>query len=320
MFTDIKSTDWYYGPVTKAARMGGVKGFPDGTYRPTENGNRAQDAVLYLRAVKAFRYALRKVRKCVVIVKDAQGGEGTGVIVDPRGLVWTNRHVVCHNEKKQDGSTITDVVSDMYQLATCEKDYYDNPNGQWLIGRDEQGTLLPGALAQLHRDETGRKAVSIDWSKGGTGPANCGCLPDFALIQMTPEQLAEAKRRLGDPLPCAKFVAGSPDLAEPLFHFGDPSLERGWFSNLYAARRSKLGGLTPVLGLDGGVNPGNSGGPVWDLEGHCVGITTWKIISLSGTPIDNMGLAQVSWELGLKWLAYHKVFVDIEEDIPDEDE
>jgi S1-C subfamily serine protease len=327
-FSDVPEDAWYAGLAEKYDRMGLLRGEKqsDGTYkaRPLDGSKRIESATMAYRASKISRYALKQVRKSVVFVQNMAGGEGTGVIVDPRGIVWTNRHVVCNPAKRSDGSVMHQYgVSDKYRIATGEREYYDDPNDQFLVNKrqtDVEGQpFVPGAFATLLRFG-GKYAASIPTENGGTGIGPLSYLPDFALIQMSPEQIAEAKQRLGNPLPCATFVMGLPDIGEPLFQFGSPMGFRGWFSQVNAAYRYKQAGLLPTLGLDGATNPGNSGGPVWTLEGLCVGITTWKLVATSGTPVDSMGLAQISWEEGVKWLAYHGIFVSLAPDIPDEDE
>jgi S1-C subfamily serine protease len=285
-YRDVKPTDWFYSAVHKATRMGGLRGDLDALgrlqFRPHHSISRAEAAVLYVRATKPHRYALLDVRPSVVGIS-GPAGIGTGGFVRDDGLILTNWHVA--------GGT-----GNKFRVCLCDKDY---PPGteRWLVNeRKADGTFVDGAYAGFHA--------------GGDG------YHDLALVKLSSRQLAEAKARLGGPLPLLRFLDGLPDPAEPVFSFGAPMGRYGWFAAGWVARTNDANGIVECVGLDKAINPGNSGGPVFTLERLVVGIITWKV---TGTNVDSMGLAQGCSEV-LPWLRAHGVEPILVEDIPDEDE
>jgi S1-C subfamily serine protease len=286
-YTDVQPTDWFARTVAKAARMGGMRGDLDSQgrprFRPADPITRAEAATIYVRATKPHRYALLDVRSAVVGISSPLG-IGTGGFVREDGVILTNLHVA--------GS-----AANRFRVCLCDRDY---PPGQdrWLINeRTPTGELVDGAYAEFHA--------------GGDG------YHDLALIKLSPRQLAEAKQRLGDPLPLLRFLKGVPDPAEPVFSFGAPMGRYGWFAAGWVAKTSDANGMIECLGLDKAVNPGNSGGGVFTLERLVAGIITWKVV---GTHVDSMGLAQLGNTEVIPWLRAHGVEPILFDDIPDEDE
>lgn len=54
-FTDITEGSWFYQSVQNLKKLGVVEGYDDGTYRPTNNVNRAEMAVMLDRFTDAMR-------------------------------------------------------------------------------------------------------------------------------------------------------------------------------------------------------------------------------------------------------------------------
>lgn len=50
-FSDVKSTDWYYSYVAKAAEIGIIKGYPDGTFRPNQVLSRQEMLTITVQAM-----------------------------------------------------------------------------------------------------------------------------------------------------------------------------------------------------------------------------------------------------------------------------
>jgi formylglycine-generating enzyme required for sulfatase activity len=104
---------------------------------------------------------------------------------------------------------------------------------------------------------------------------------DLALLQIPAIGLSDAALgyagnvRLDHPI----FVAGFP------FGLPEVSITRGRIT----AVRTK--GLRTVFQIDAAVNPGNSGGPLFNEEGEVVGIVTTKFSHPSGIPPEGMGFA-----------------------------
>jgi len=52
-FADINGSEWYYGYVEKAAALGMIKGYPDGTFRPDNVLSRQEMLTILVQAMKA---------------------------------------------------------------------------------------------------------------------------------------------------------------------------------------------------------------------------------------------------------------------------
>jgi hypothetical protein len=52
-FADIKGSDWYYGYVEKAAALGMITGYPDGTFRPEQVLSRQEMLTIAVKAMQA---------------------------------------------------------------------------------------------------------------------------------------------------------------------------------------------------------------------------------------------------------------------------
>ncbi len=284
-YPDVLPTAWYYPAVEKATRMNLTRGRKEAggkiLFHPLDQPNRAEVATVAVRTAKPHRYALLDVRSSVVGISSAVG-IGTGGFVSEDGLILTNWHVI--------GGT-----GNRFRICLCDRDYGDSID-RWLVNdRNPDRTLVDGAYAELYAG---------DGSK------------DLGLLKLSPRQLAEAKERLGGTLPLLRFLDGVPDPAEPVFSFGAPMGRYGWFAAGWVARMDK-NGLIECIGLDKGVNPGNSGGPVFTLERLVAGTITWKVV---GTNVDSMGLAQLGTTEVIPWLRAHGVEPILVGDIPDEDE
>jgi hypothetical protein len=56
-FSDVGSSDWYYGAVSAAVQYGIIKGYDDGTFRPNANITRQEAMAMLQRAAKVAEYA-----------------------------------------------------------------------------------------------------------------------------------------------------------------------------------------------------------------------------------------------------------------------
>ncbi len=189
-------------------------------------------------AVEAAQEAvIAKVKPSVVqvnVTAQNKSGIGSGIIIDQRGYIVTNKHVVT------DVQRIEVVLSD--------------------------GTRLSAQLV-------------------GTDP-----IDDLAILQVTTwRQLTVAT--LGD---SSKLQVGQFVLA-----IGNPlgltqSVTHGIISALGRTVSEEQGGatITNAIQVDAAVNPGDSGGALFDLQGNVIGILTLQAInSESNTPADGVGFA-----------------------------
>ena len=132
-------------------------------------------------------------------------------------------------------------------------------------------------------------------------------LTDLAVIRLNLEQ--RGKNTL--PLQVATFGdSESLEVGDPCFAMGSPaglsqSVTRGIISNLalISTRRGSfrldgenVGELVRWLGHDAIIYPGNSGGPLVNLEGEIIGINEVAIASLGGAIPSNLAKS-IAWEL-----------------------
>lgn len=90
-YPDVKEKDWYFQPVQKAARLGMLAGYPDGTFRPGNYLTRAEYAAAEVALMENFYGVVNEVKKSVCVISGA-GGKGSGFLADPETII-TNVHV-----------------------------------------------------------------------------------------------------------------------------------------------------------------------------------------------------------------------------------
>lgn len=190
--------------------------------------------------------------RAAVVTLAGAGSLGAGVLVDESGLVLTNYHVVAGQVRDPRQRALGGVTD-----ATAE-----GP----IRARFADGRELPAELLVADRDR------------------------DIALLRLRPADSAER-------FPFA--VRGSSHelrVGESVFAVGNPlGLEHSVAQGVIAAvgrtglLRSRQ---TPLLQLDAAINLGNSGGPIFNLRGQLVGITTATLERAQGIafaiPIDHI--------------------------------
>ena len=175
---------------------------------------------------EAYIQAVEKAAKAVVNIGSAQSwggppyrrssrrGVGSGVVLDDKGHVLTNYHV----------------VDDAEQVLVTLAD-----------GRVLKGNVVGGD------EETDVAVLKVE--DGTLPPAEFG---DSDALRVGQPVLA-----IGNPLGLA----------------GGPTVTSGVVSSLRRSLRGPYGDGLKVIQTDAAVNPGNSGGPLVDLEGRVVAIT-----------------------------------------------
>lgn len=177
---------------------------------------------------------------------------GAGVIVDETGLVLTNFHVIA-GEIRDPSRRVLSASGTPEVTGTIKARFAD-------------GRELPAVLLVADRDQ------------------------DIALLHLRPADSAErfAAARLGR---SSALRAG-----EGVFAVGTPlGLDHSVSQGIVAALgrthilRSKQ---TPLIQLDASINVGNSGGPLFNLHGDLVGITTATVEQAQGIafaiPVDHI--------------------------------
>ncbi|MCY1006407.1 trypsin-like peptidase domain-containing protein [Nannocystis pusilla] len=196
--------------------------------------------------------AVERTRDAVVTLSGTDA-LGAGVLVDETGLVLTNYHVVA-GQIRDPKQRVLGGVTDASALA------------QPIRARFVDGRELPAELLVADRDR------------------------DIALLRLRPadsaERFAFATRGRSHEL----------RVGESVFAVGNPlGLEHSVAQGIVAAigrtglLRSRQ---TPLLQLDAAINLGNSGGPIFNLRGQLVGITTATLERAQGIafaiPIDHI--------------------------------
>lgn len=173
---------------------------------------------------------------------------GAGVIVDPRGIVVTNYHVIAD------------------ALAAPSGSRREAPQSPVVTARFEDGRELPAAVLVADREE------------------------DLAILRLQPQDEDER---------FAAVTLGSSaglSVGQEVFAIGNPfglnhSVSRGIVAGLdrtEVLRDRKL----PLVQLDASINVGNSGGPLFALDGTLVGIVTLRRKDALGiafaVPVDHV--------------------------------
>ncbi|MDC0719736.1 S1C family serine protease [Nannocystis bainbridge] len=197
--------------------------------------------------------AVERTRDAVVTLSGADA-LGAGVLVDETGLVLTNYHVVA-GQIRDPRQRVLGGITDASAVSQ-----------QPIRARFVDGRELPAELLVADRDR------------------------DIALLRLRPadsaERFAFATRGRSHEL----------RVGEAVFAVGTPlGLEHSVSQGIVAAigrtglLRSRQ---TPLLQLDAAINLGNSGGPIFNLRGQLVGITTATLERAQGIafaiPIDHI--------------------------------
>lgn len=190
---------------------------------------------------------LRSVVNLSVVFASGERRSATGVIIDPSGLVLTNRHVAAP------ARSIT---------ATLALDAAMVPDGAEVVARDTSGRVgLPGGpltvirvRGRLVRADPALDLAVIKLPVSGAAPLPLGRSADLRLGQ--------------------RVVAVGNALGLP----GAPSVTAGIVSALRNVRSVSDGTLyRHAIQTDAAINEGNSGGPLVDMHGRVIGINSLYI-------------------------------------------
>ncbi|MEM3061376.1 MAG: trypsin-like peptidase domain-containing protein [Candidatus Bathyarchaeia archaeon] len=94
---------------------------------------------------------------------------------------------------------------------------------------------------------------------------------DIAMIKVSNESLKEAKLGDSSSLKVGQFVIA---IGNPFGLTGGPSITFGVVSSLNRSIKTEKGIIENLVQTDAAVNPGNSGGPLVDIDGKVIGMTT----------------------------------------------
>lgn len=110
---------------------------------------------------------------------------------------------------------------------------------------------------------------------------------DFAILEF-----AEGVRPFAALVPLER--SGTPDIGEGVVVIGSPLGSKGTVTTGIVSQVYSNG----IIQLNASVNPGNSGGPVFDMQGRVFGIATAKFRQLTdGQSVDGLAVA-----IPIRWL------------------
>ncbi len=214
---------------------------------------------------------IRRVKDATVYIKVKDGksqGSGTGFVIRNDGadavLIATNRHVISHPAKgsEDDDDTKAPAAGAAPPEATIT-----------VVFRSGEGKTLEQAIPAviLGKDTTGdtSRDLAILSVKGVKNP------PKAIEFQRAGQPTEGTELKIyGFPFGEMLNVAAK----------GNPAITINKAS-VSSLRRDDRGELS-LIQIDGSVNPGNSGGPIVDLEGRLIGVTVAKL-----SVADGVGLA-----------------------------
>jgi S1-C subfamily serine protease/regulation of enolase protein 1 (concanavalin A-like superfamily) len=222
---------------------------PTATLSPTEAIRRVKDATVYIK------------------VKDGKSqGSGTGFVIRNDGadsvLIATNRHVISHPAKGSEDDDDSKPAGPTPPEPTIT-----------VVFRSGEGKTVEQAIPAviLGKDTTGdtSRDLAILSVKGVRNP------PKAIEFQRAGQPTEGTELKIyGFPFGEMLNVAAK----------GNPAITVNKAS-VSSLRRDDRGELS-LIQIDGSVNPGNSGGPIVDLEGRLIGVTVAKL-----SVADGVGLA-----------------------------
>jgi S1-C subfamily serine protease len=206
---------------------------------------------------------------------DIPVGIGTAFAIDPKGAMLTNRHVVeAAKEAKMPANLeeahLPDLVLKNVSFVICfgpaAKDRYPAK----LIHKSEQFDL---AILKIARHCDSPLAVSVKPPRQGDDIFVCG-FPGAVIAAFN-----ESTRP-------ARFVAmvrkwRKNHQLDALDEFSPDSFNSTLTRGIVSASDRTMDGAK-YMQVDAAVSPGNSGGPVLNLDNQVVGIATWKIRTRPG--------------------------------------
>lgn len=102
-FSDIKENDWYTGSLTHLSFLEVIEGYPDGTFKPSNNVNRAEVTVMMDRLAKRVATNFQELR-----------------------------FVTCYSSAVEPDSQLSDEEKQKYR--ELREKICAQANGQWLSG------------------------------------------------------------------------------------------------------------------------------------------------------------------------------------------
>lgn len=242
MFKDVPANAWYAQAVYAAVNDGLLVGSRDDKgeliFRPNDPVTRAEMAAIITRIMaKAWMSVHRNLQKVIdqvrpsVVMVYSSAGLGSGTIIDSRGYVMTNEHVVKMNDQ---------ILPEVMVKVLVREDEYG-----WEETVDYKATVVA--------------TRSYD---------------DLALLRIQSSKS----------FPAVQVDANLPNEGTPVVVIGHPyGLQYNCTYGIVTQDVTLLG-LADRITTDAAVNPGNSGGGMFGMDGRLLGVPSMKIAEA-----DNMG-------------------------------
>lgn len=285
-----------------------------GSFEQTVDAEDDRGPIDYFRAVVVYRPENTETTTEQI---DEPAGSGTGFVVSPDGYMITNAHVVgTHRDPAEDlyfllalqrRQEIRSNLSEDFDLSTSEREQVVDILFEKLfdyLAEYSRVTDVSTSMGVLHgtaSPDEDFEARSWPASVEATGSVyeEVSGEPtwgrDVAVLKVDePHPLPTVP--LGDSTDLGTgepvIAIGYPDIGlEELFTERNTTLEPSLTSGVVSARRTLNSGIEAIQ-TDLDLNPGNSGGPVYDGEGNVVGIATFRP--------PNLDLAEVSFALPIE--------------------
>ncbi|GBG56405.1 serine protease Do [Sporomusaceae bacterium FL31] len=211
----------------------------------------------------------------------AHGGFGSGAFINSEGYVVTNAHVVdvCSHADKQKWENLA------WQLVYTLVENYQ-VNKEQAIALINQGYAHIGKIHMVNVVVTpGGEELPFELKEIGS-PAGQKDSKDIAIIKVAGQNYptirlsGSDKTRTGERI----FVAGYPSAGD-LKAMGSVKsyLEWSWSPGSVSSDKKTTAQGTPLIQINAeGVTPGNSGGPVFNSDGHVIGLLTFYMNTKDG--------------------------------------
>lgn len=252
-FKDVPKSHWAAKDIARAAELGLLKGYPDGTFKPEANITRAEAAVvttrLYDSTKESFEDLVAKVEPAVVmVINEDTGAIGSGSSIG-RGFVLTNAHVVLDEH----GDTAFH-----YGIRWTGWGYGSEGKVDYAMG--------PCVYVDPSVDLAIVRADIVDWRER---------MPVLPLGDSKAVHRGMACAVVGSPLGLAGTVTAG------IVSFVGRRLSYKLTPKLTAV-------IEDLIQTDAPINPGNSGGALVNRSGELIGVPSVK---LSDIGIEGLGFA-----------------------------
>jgi S1-C subfamily serine protease len=226
------------------------------------------------------------------------GGSGSGFIVSPDGYVVTNAHVILSHMDPQQmlfqrlagtlQQELVQEVSSFYQVPQQEREQvinilftklmtYFQQNGQ--ITDISQDNFVLNGVASPGEDLSVRAWPAVVRKEGTVFQRVGGAVTwgrDVAIIKVERDGLPSVTVGDSDIVEVGEevFIVGYPGFNLEQFFNAEETLEPTVTQGVVSAKRTLRTGVEAIQ-TDAAINRGNSGGPVYNMDGEVIGIATF---------------------------------------------